>query len=92
MPPVSLVRCAYENETADMKSDYMKETGLVPMPKSVTPGKGRLTLGTRIVAASPELLPLAEVVAQECLLLTGKKMSILDAARYGRIPRDAQCS
>jgi len=52
------------------------ESCFVPMPKSITPGHGSMELGSRIVAATPELRPLAEVVVEEILLLTGKKLAV----------------
>ena len=54
----------------------MKDAPLVPMPKSIAPGQGSMTLGSRMVAATPELRPLAEVAVEEILLLTGRKLSV----------------
>jgi hexosaminidase len=52
--------------------------GLVPMPKTMTINEGSLELGTRIVVATSDLRPLADVVAGEILQLTGNKMSIAE--------------
>ena len=54
----------------------MKDAPLVPMPKSIAPGQGSMTLGSRMVAATPDLRPLAEVAVEEILLLTGRKLSV----------------
>lgn len=56
----------------------MKDAPLVPMPKSIAPGQGSMTLGSRMVAATPELRPLAEVAVEEILLLTGRKLSVAE--------------
>jgi hexosaminidase len=50
---------------------------IVPQPHSVEFKKGEMTVGSRIVISSPELKSLAEVVAEEFQLLTGKKLSIV---------------
>jgi len=51
---------------------------LVPMPKSIAPGQGSMTLGSRVVASTPELRPLVEVAVEEILLLTGRKLSVAE--------------
>ncbi len=51
---------------------------LIPMPKSIALGQGSMTLGSRVVAATPELRPLARVVVKEILLLTGRELSVAE--------------
>lgn len=48
---------------------------IVPAPKSVIKRSGQLFLGDRIVAASPALRPLAQLLCDEIELLTGKTLS-----------------
>ncbi|MCP4375675.1 MAG: family 20 glycosylhydrolase [bacterium] len=50
---------------------------IVPAPKSVNLSKGYLLLGARVVAAQPELRPLAIILADEVSVLTGKKMTVV---------------
>lgn len=54
------------------------EENLVPVPRSITLGQENLPLGSRIVAATPELRPLAEVVAEEIMRLTGRTLSVVE--------------
>ena len=49
---------------------------IIPQPHSVEFKKGEMMVGSRIVIGSPELKTLAEVVAEEFHLLTGKNLSI----------------
>lgn len=55
-----------------------QRAGIVPAPRLVKMNQGELLLGTRVVAAQPELRPLAVILAGEVRLLTGKKMSVAE--------------
>ncbi len=61
----------------------MKTTCFVPMPRSITAGRGNMGVGGSLIAASRKLVPLAEVVAAEFLLLTGRKLSVREGGEAG---------
>ena len=52
------------------------ELPLIPAPKSAVLGQGSLTLRStnRILAAAPELVPLAKILAEEIFLATGVRL------------------
>ncbi|HEY7427649.1 MAG TPA: family 20 glycosylhydrolase, partial [Gemmataceae bacterium] len=69
-------------------ADKYPGLNLIPWPKTVQVGEGRmkLTVDSRIVAGQEELKPLAEVLSGEIALLTGLKLKVAaDADRPGDI-------
>jgi hexosaminidase len=47
---------------------------IIPVPRIIERAQGWMKLGTRIVFSHPNLRPLADIVAEEVRLMTGKKM------------------
>src|SRR5690242_11827333 len=69
-------------------ADRYPDLHLIPWPKSVQMGKGRmpLTAQSRIVASRRDLEPLAKVLSSEIALLTGLKLEVAaDPRRPGDI-------
>lgn len=52
----------------------------IPLPKSVQPGTGALSLSadTKIVVTDPTLAPLAQILSKEIEALTGKRFAVAD--------------
>ncbi len=63
-------------------ADKYPGLNLIPWPKAVQVGEGRmkLTAGSRIVAGQEKLKPLAEVLSGEIALLTGLKLQVATGA------------
>ena len=78
------------------------EVGLVPLPQSMPFDGGRLPLaaGSRIVAANPELLPLAGVLSEEVALVAGVRLEVAQGQekagdivlRLGEMPKEVSTS